>query len=315
MGRTSGKLSMALFACLIQLFLAGRGASEVVDRIVAEVNDEVITMSELKTMAKGFEAKQGINPSKTEGREIQRHLLDALIDRKLARAEAKKRGMTLTDKEIAQALDNFKKRNNLPDDETLKQALSQTGLTLNELKQQLTDQIIQNRLMMVAAGSKVEVREEDVRKAYEGMPKEGGVQLHLLAIKVPFPPDATDVQKGAMRQKAEAVIQEAQQGTPFSEIATKLSVSGADLGYVPLSDIDPKMAEHLIRLKPKELLPVEAPQGFQIFQVLDRRTGKARSFEEAAPEIRNLLMEKEMEKYFEGWIKGMRAKAHIKIML
>jgi peptidyl-prolyl cis-trans isomerase SurA len=100
MGRTGGKLLIALVACLIQLFLAGRGASEVVDRIVAEVNDDIITMSELKSMAKNFEAKQGIAPSPTEDREIQRQLLETLINRKLARVEAKKRGMGLTDKEM-----------------------------------------------------------------------------------------------------------------------------------------------------------------------------------------------------------------------
>jgi hypothetical protein len=52
-----------------------------------------------------------------------------------------------------------------------------------------------------------------------------------------------------------------------------------------------------------------------LFQLVDRRTGQARSFEEAAPEIRNMLTQKEMEKFFVEWVKTLRGKAHIKIML
>jgi peptidyl-prolyl cis-trans isomerase SurA len=315
MSRNGVTLLTALFICLTQLLLAGPGASEVVDRIVAEVNDEIITMSELQAMSKGYEARSGIKPSGGENREIQRQMLEALIDRKLAKAEAKKRGITLADKEEAQALENFMKRNNLPDEEALKKALSLAGLTMKELKQQISDQMIQDRLLAVTMGSKVVVQEAEVRKVYDGMYKEGGVQLHIRSIKLPFPANATAAQKEEFKQKAETIIKEAQGGTAFAELAKKFSADLSDMGFVPLGDINPKLAEHLSKLKPKEVAPVETPQGFQLFQLVDRRTGQARSFEEAAPEIRNMLTQKEMEKFFVEWVKTLRGKAHIKIML
>jgi len=314
MSRYRGKLLMTLVACLFQLYLAGPGESEVVDRIVGEVNDEIITMSEVQNMAKALEAQTGMKPTGKDDRQLQRKMLDTLINRKLARAEAKKRGITMSDKEMAHALDQFKERNNLPNDEALNQALSQAGLTLNEFKQQISDQFIQNRLVIAVVGAKVVIQEADIRKIYEEKFKESGVQVHLRVIRLPYPSEATEAQKAELKDKAETIMKEARQGVPFPEIASKLSLSQTDLGFVAVNDVDPRLAERLTRMKPKEVVPIQAPEGVQLLQVVDRRTGQARAFESAAPEIRNMLMEKEAEKHFEEWVKGLRDKAHIKIM-
>jgi peptidyl-prolyl cis-trans isomerase SurA len=317
MSRNCVKLLTALFVCLIQLFTAGPSASEVVDRIVAEVNNDIITMSELQYMAKSLEARAGVKPTGKDSREVQRQMLEALIDRKLAREEAKKRGLSLSEKEMSVALERFMRRNNIPNEEALKKALSQAGLTMEEVRLQISDQIIQDRLVMAMVGSKVVIQEADIRRVYDDMHKDGGggVQLHLRSIKLSFPLGATTAQKDEMKQKAEAIIKEAQSGATFPELAQKLAVSPTDLGFVALDDINPKLAEHLSKLKPKEVAPVETPEGFQLFQMVERRTGQARSFEEAAPQIREMLMGKELEKHFHEWVKSIRAKAHIKIML
>jgi parvulin-like peptidyl-prolyl isomerase len=68
-------------------------------------------------------------------------------------------------------------------------------------------------------------------------------------------------------------------------------------------------------MKPKEVAPVATPEGFQLIQVMDRRSGQARPFAEAAPEIRQILSQREMEKHFTEWVKTLRGKAHIKVML
>jgi peptidyl-prolyl cis-trans isomerase SurA len=315
MNRNGSRLLIALFVCLNQLFLTGAGAGEVVDRIVAEVNDEIITMSELQNMAKGIEARGGVSPGSKEDHQMQRQMLESLIDRKLAKVEAKKRGITLTEKEMAQAMEKFMRRNNLPNEETLSKALSQAGLTMKELKQQIADQIIQERLLLAMVGQKVVVRDADIRRVYDEMHKEGGTQVHLRIIKLPIPPGGTEAQKSELQQKAEAIVKEAQHGASFSDLAKKFSVEQADMGFISLADINPRLAERLAQLKSKEVAPVQVPEGFQLIQVVERRSGQARSFEEAAPEIKEMLTQRELEKHFDEWIKTLRAKAHIKIML
>ena len=310
-----GLLTVAL-TCLLQLLMLKTGAAEVVDRIVAEVNDEIITMSELQAASKSMEAQAGLNPKGKEKKEVERQMLESLIDRKLAKAEAKRRGMNLEDKEMAAALDNFKKRNNLPDDEALKNALSKAGITLKEFKQNLADQMIQDRLVSIAVGAKSMVSEAEVRRIYEERHKEGGsAQMHLRAIRILFPPGATDAQKEELKKKAETVLAEVKNGVSLQDAAKKFSLEETDVGFVNQTDLDPRLAEFLGRLKPKEVAPALTPEGIQLIQMVERRSGQAQSFEETAPEIRRILQQKEMEKRFSEWVKILREKAHIKIML
>jgi len=287
----------------------------VVDRIVAEVNDEIITLSELKAASKSIEAQTGIRPQGKEGKDFERQMLEALIDRKLAKAEAKRRGMTVEDKDLAAALNNFRKKNRLEDDEAFSKALSKANLTLKELKQTLTDQIIQERMLVVAVGAKSVVSDAEVRRVYEQQFKEGGDRLHLRVIQIPFTPGMTEAQKEELKKKAETVIIEVKKGASFKEVAAKLSLDERDVGFVPVSEMDPKLVEFLGRLRPSEVAPALTPQGIQLIQLVERRAGGPRPFEELQGEIRNALSQKEMEKRFGEWVKTLREKAHIKIML
>ena len=259
-----GLLAVAL-TCLLQLLMVKMSAAEVVDRIVAEVNDEIITMSELQAASKSMEAQAGIKPKGKEEKDVERQMLEALIDRKLAKAGAKRRGMNIEDKEMAAALENFKKRNNLPDDEALKNALTKAGLSLKEFKQNLADQMIQERLVSIAVGTKSVVTEAEVRQIYEEHYKgSSGAQMHLRVVKIPFPPGATDAQKEELKKKAETVLAEIKNGVSLPDAAKKLSLEEADVGFVNQADLEPKLAEFLGRLKPKEIAPALTPEGIQL---------------------------------------------------
>ena len=312
---TKGLLALAL-AALLQLGWAQISSAEVVDRIVAEVNDEIITMSELEGASKSIEAQSGIKPTGKENKEVERNMLESLIDRKLAKAEAKRRGITVEDKEMAAALANFRKKNNLQDDEAFNKALNQAGLSLKELKQNLADKIIQDRLITIAVGTKTMVNDAEVHRVYEEHFKaSGGTQLHLRVMQLSFPPGATDAQKEELKKKADAIMAELKGGASFPDVAAKFSVEEKDVGAVSLSDLDPRLAEFLGRLKPKEVAPALTPQGIQLIQLVERRTGEVKPFEEVAPQIRQMLSQKELEKQFHEWVKTLREKAHIKIML
>jgi peptidyl-prolyl cis-trans isomerase SurA len=316
MTKTEGRFLVALVGVLFQLTLAGTSAAEVVDRIVAVVNNDIITMSELQNMAKSVETQAGVKPRGVDEKKMQREMLDALIDRKLAKAEAKRRGITLSEKEINEALDQFKKRSNIPDDETFAKGLSQAGLSVKEFKQQLADQMIQERLMVMIVGTKATVSDAEVRRVYEQRFQKGGNQVHLITLRMPYPPGATEQQKEEIKQKAETILNAVKRGESFPEAAGKLSLTPSDVGFVTQSDLDPRLAEFLSKLKPKEVGPVMTQEGIQLIQVMGQRSGgEARSFEEAAPKIRQVLQQQEMEKLFFEWAKTLREKAHIKIML
>jgi peptidyl-prolyl cis-trans isomerase SurA len=296
----------------------GVAAAEVVERIVAVVNEEVISMSEVEQMAKVIQSQPGMKLPPGSGKDLQRRLLDSLIMQKLAKVEAKRRGITVSEKEVDKALEEFKKRNNIQDDETLSRMLSKNGLSLKSFKQQLADQMTHERLLTVVAGSKVVVTDEEVRRFYDQeYPKTGGSkQLHLKMINIPVPRDVTETQKQELQKKAELILQENRQGASLDALAQKHGVMIQDLGFVSERDLDPELAQFLSSVKPGETAPVQTLEGFRLVEVVNRReSGRSRSFEEAAPEIRALLQRRKMEQTFQDWIKNQKDRAHIKIMM
>jgi peptidyl-prolyl cis-trans isomerase SurA len=305
-----------LFLLGIGLFMCSTaGRAEVVERILAVVNDEVITKSEVDQMAKAMQGQPGMKLP-VSGKELEKQLVEALIMQKLAKAEAKRRGITVSDKEVDQAFAEFKKRNNIESDEVLSKALAKEGMTVKGLKQQISDQMTQERLVSIVAAGKAVVTESEVRNYYDKeFPKTGGGQIHLKVLNMPFPPGATEAQKEEVKKKAEVILQEYRKGVPWDQLRDKYNVLIQDMGFISESDLDPELAQFLGKVKTGETAPVQTLNGFQLVQVVDRKDSKTRSFEEAAPEIRELLQHRGMEKTFKEWIKGQREKSLIKIMM
>ncbi len=168
----------------------------------------------------------------------------------------------------------FKKRSNIPDDATFAKGLAQAGLSLKEFRQQLADQMLQERLMMVVGGAKVSVSDAEVHRLYDQRFKKGGTQVHLATLRMPYPPGATQAQKDEVKQKAETILNAVKGGESFPEAAGKLSLQPSDVGFVSQGDLDPRLAEYLEKLKPKEIAPVASQEGIQLIQVLERRSGE-----------------------------------------
>jgi peptidyl-prolyl cis-trans isomerase SurA len=315
------RLGALILVCLVagpaSLFGAGPGHAEVVDRIVAVVNDDIITMSELEQVSKMVQPGSQTNPRSKESQALKREMLEALIDRKLAKAEAKRRGLEISEKELDKAMEDFKKKNRFPDDAALNQALAKSGMTIKELRQQMADQIQQERLVFIALGAKkVEVPEAEMRRFYEANFRQGGGnQVHLQIINMPFPQGATAGQKEEIQKKAETVLKDFRLSGSLAEVQRKHSLPIQDLGFINQADLDPKLGELIGKLRPGEVAPIHNPKGFQLVVLVGRRSGKPPSFEEAAPEIRNILSSQTTQKQFGEWVKTLREKAHIKIML
>ncbi len=296
-------------ALILAAAWAGRAAAEVVDRIVAVVNDEVISLSELEMMIKSMHFRPGME-SRARDKAFQREILEALIDQKLANAEAKRRGLNVTDKELEAALEDFKRQNRLKDDAALQEALGKAHMTLNELKERIRGQILQDRLMALVLGPNLPpVTESEVRRIYETeVPKEKGTQVHLKILSLPAGEEA--------RKKAEALAGEYRQGADLETLSRRHGLPLQDLGVIAEDDLNPQLAGFLRKLQPRQVGVVESPQGLQLVELVSRRTGtETRSYEEMAPRIRQALQRQEMAKRFGEYLKTLRQKAHIKILL
>lgn len=311
-------LSFILWICLWAGVTPGGAA--IVDRIVAQVNQEIITLSELEQAMKYLQALHPGQGAGAASEAMRRQALEMLIDRKLAKEEAKRLGITVSDKEINQQLEDIKRRNGLADDEALAKALAKEGLTLDQLRQQIAEQIQQDRLMYATVRNKVKVPEAEIKRFYELHYKEADNRLRIKVLNLPFPPRAGAEQQEEVRQLAERLLEAAKRGENFDRLLQEYNkpvegVPGGDMGYVRQGDLDPRFFDFLSRLRVGEVVAVRTPFGFQIIKLVDAKLGQAKSLEEARPEIERILERSELQKVFSDYLKTARQKALIKIML
>lgn len=294
--------------------------TEIIDRVVAVVNDSPITLSELNS---ALAAMGGIKPDMKEERqkiiEMRSKVLDQLIEKKLVEQEAAKVGITISEKEVDNAIEDVKKQNNLGQEELLR-ALAGMGLTYKEYREQLKEQIRQVKFMNREFRSNVKISKEDVEAYYkQNLNKFSGRPMHRLRI-ISFP--ATDQNKRKDVEKlANDVLAMAKEGQSFEKLAREYSrgpnaKEGGDLGYVKAGEMDEAIEKIAAQLKIGEMSEViVAARGVHIIQLVDRRAAEPKPLEEVENEIRNIIFQKIMDERYKLWIEEMMKKAYIEVKL
>ncbi len=313
----------AAFAALT----ASPSQAAVVERIVAVVNGEIILESQLEERGKAMfaEAKKDPDPAARKRREasLRKEVLDHLVDEELLQQQARELKIVVTPQDVDRMIDDVKKRNNL-DDTTLVDALAQQGMDLVGYREVVKKQITRLRVLDVAVRARVSVTDEDVRRYYESNLKQLGADRKVRAshIFLGIPPEATAAEADQIRKRALQLVQRARSGEDFAKLArensqdTATRSEGGDLGYFGRGMLPPAVEEIVFSMAPGEVRgPVRAERGFHVIKLVDRKDEKARPFEDVKEQIREQLMQQEMEKHTRSWLAEMRRKAHVNIRL
>jgi parvulin-like peptidyl-prolyl isomerase len=314
-----------LFTCALlglALLLAPAGAvrvskGEVVDRIVAVINDGIITLSELNAAmaldpgALKDGGRQGERPEK-----LKSATLDRVIEQKLVKQASEKTGIDVSEREVDNAVEEVLDQNNLNRGQ-LEAELKKNGLTYTEYREQLREQIRQVKFIDMAFRSKISVSKEDIEDYYRQNIKEFygpptfRIRLILLSGK--------DELLQSMRLKA--VTEGIGAGEEFKELAKQYSDdassgSGGDLGYLGYGEIDTRLEKVAGELKPGEVRgPVTGPGGIYFIKLEERRLGEPIPLEKVMGLIHKRLFDRMMEEMYSSWLKDIKASAHIDIRL
>jgi peptidyl-prolyl cis-trans isomerase SurA len=273
--------------------MAGSASSPVVvDRVVAVVNDEIITMSDLQ---REEALKKG------EAVHDDRLVLEDMIDRKLQMAAAKRAGVDVTDKELSDAIADIIKRNNM-DMLQFSAALAKEGLTLEQYRAELREQITLSRLFNKYVRSGVNVDEAEARAFYQNNPKTYSLpeEIRVRQIFLALPDKATPEQAAVIKEKAEAVYARAQKGEDFIKLVHEVSQGATasqdgDLGFMQRGDALPEIEEAARALKPGDSSsPFRCAGGYNIIKLEEVRT-PIRPFEKVKDEIMKALFEQKTE--------------------
>ncbi len=323
----SNLMVCAVFVCVLgSPFVIQSQGAEIVDRIVAVVNDDIITLFELNQSIKPYEDKiHALGYTEEKERrmifKVREGVLSQLIDRKIEDQQIKRSNIKISEEQIDQTIEQIKEKNFFTD-EDLRLALAKDGLTMEVYRNKIKEEILQTRLINLEVKSKVVITEEDISAYYEKhLDMYGGKQkYHLRNILIRIPTFADENKKLEIRAKIDEILKELKAGQSFETMAKNYSVSstaaeGGDLGLFELESLSPQLQKTIKRMKPGEFTPVlETDQGYQIFFLQEIIETPGKSLEDVSPEIQRILFQENADKKYQEWIEGLRKKSVIKII-
>jgi peptidyl-prolyl cis-trans isomerase SurA len=282
--------------------------SVVVDRVVAVVNNEVITLSDLQR-EEALKKRDTVHDD--------RLVLEDMIDRKLQMAAAKREGVDVTDKELEDAVADIMKRNSM-DMMQFSAALAKEGLTLEQYKAELREQITLSRLFNKYVRSSVNVDEAEALAFYRNNPKTFSLpeEIRVRRIFLAVPEQASPDQAAAIKEKAQSVYARVQKGEDFIHLVREASQGetasqDGDLGFMQREDALPEIVEAARALKPGESSsPFRCAGGYNIIKLEEVRT-PVKPFEKVKDEIMKTLYEQKLENTYRIWLQALRGDSHI----
>lgn len=313
------------------LFLPALVCANVVDRTVAVVNEDTITLSEVNELGKSFFQKvteetpaDRLNEALQQARKT---VIDKLIDKKLLMQEAKKYSIKVSDEEVESALQRVI-ANNQTTMEQFRKEISTMGLTEKQYRENLRDQILNSKLINHEVRSKVVISEDKIIDYYDThfTQQVGDGEYYILQIGCVWNAKdrggATPNQAEA-KAKAEKIRDLALKGKDFKDLAKQYSdlpsgADGGDLGMFQQSEMAPYMLAAVQNLKPGDVSQIiETENGFQLFKLQSSQQGKIVTkapYDTVKDEIREKLSQQAMELRFKDWLKDLRDKAYIRIL-
>ena len=309
-----------LFVTTFLLVLMANSASaDVVERVVATVNNEAIFLSDLRKRAVPFLPQIAEASTETERmsllKELYEDLLTFLVDEQLIRQLAGSSGIRVTDADVDSAVENLRLQNNMTEEEFQK-ALESQGLSQTQYRQDLKRQLIRLKVMNERVRSRVNVTEEEVRARYEQRARAQGSELRFQVshVVVPVAEGASAIQVAAKRQEAETLRASL---TPENFNARAPQLGGGDLGWLTQGDLPEELERALLPLSAGEISsPVRGSSGFHIFFLQDRQVGAGfPSYEEMKQELSREMMDAAMMRQEKIFLEEMRRKAVVNRML
>ena len=296
---------------------AALSAAELVERIVARVNDRLITQSE-------FDKRLGIAQKSirsTDADAMRKVVLEDLIREKLLEERAKEMSLTATDEEILAAVARVKQQYNLATDQEFDAALAQTGMTREELKRQMSETITMQKVIGRDVTSRMDLSDDGLRLEYErqkdqyyAVPETARVAEIVLKFE---PSDAEG--RAAAAGRAEEIQGKLRSGGSFADLAREFSAGstrekGGDLGMVSRGELVEALDAGIFVDPPAEYPPaVLTRDAIHLFHVTERKAAGYRPFSEVQEDLRKRISDELYEKRFTEYMDKLRRDAFVKI--
>lgn len=298
----------------------------VVDRVVALVNNDPVTLSEVLKEAEG-ETIELIKKFKGQDREreiaaLNKRVLQDIVEKRLQLQEAIRLGIEISEGEVDDAVADVKSRMGL-DEAGLRQMIFSQKLTPDEFRSQLKEFLAIVRLVEQEVNSRVVVTRESIDAYYKEHSREfvvaDGIRVSQIFLSLSIRRGSDEVAR--VMGKVMDIQQRLKQGETFESLAVKYSEDpsaehGGDMGFFKYGDMMPALEKAVAGLKPGETgEPVWSENGVHIVKLIERSSGRLKSFDEVKDEIETRLRNELLESNFHKFISGLKGKAYIDIRM
>ena len=314
---------------LAVLLISAPAAAGVADRIVAVVNGEVITLSELHRAFAPYAAHIEANykgPDKEAFlKQNQAAFLQRMIDQMLIEQEAKKPGAGIAavkDEEVMAVVKDMLAKNRLTMQAYLKK-LAEEGKTLESAKQEIRGQMLRMRLLRREVQSRILVTDEEIGEYYDKHREdyEGREAVHIRQIFLPVPEGADSGARDRVRAEANQLRERILKGERFEVMAARYSrgpaaAEGGDIGFVERGVMMPEVEKAAFSLPVGEVSEVlETEAGFLLLVVVDKKGAGLKPLPVVRDEIKAKIEDEKVNKKYDEWMAELRKKSFIDIRL
>ena len=322
------KLLPCFLLSIVSLPFVLRADDQVIEEIIARVNNQIITRSEYlhskEELKKEAQQQDPVNADKLVA-ERDKDVLRDLIDQELLLAKGKDLGIT-ADTEVVKKLDEMRKDMKLDSMEELEKAAQSQGVSFEDFKQNLRNQIITQQVIGKEVGSRLVIAKEDEKQFYDEhkaeMEQPETIRLSEILVSTDAKPnDSTDEAKRLQvaQAKADDLLAQIRNGAKFDDVAKKNSdgptaAQGGDLGEFKRGTLAKELEDKTFVMKPGDVSDViRTKQGFVILKVTEHHDAGVPPLSEIEPRIQDALYMRKLQPALREYLTKLREDAFIDI--
>lgn len=286
--------------------------AETIGKIVAIVNDEVVTEEDLEEILQELPEGEGL-----QGEDLRQKALNRLIEDRLILQKAQELGIFASPEEVEETIRRIKDR--FPSQEAFEEALETADLTYKAFVDRHKEQLIIRKVVASEVRSKSRVLPKEVEAYYKANPQEfQGEEAwrlsHIVIRKRTTPHEDSEAEK-----LVKNLLKRLRKGEDFETLAREYSEGphkekGGDMGFVQRRALKKEIEEAIRHLPLGGISEViSTPNGYSLFRLEDRKKMTLRSFQEVKGEIRDRLLREKIKMRYEEWVSSLKKNAYIHI--
>jgi peptidyl-prolyl cis-trans isomerase SurA len=291
----------------------------VVEFPIVRVNDQLIDKSDYERAQQQLvQDAQHENLDPDELAERQKNLLRDMIDQQLLLSRGKELDIN-ADTEVIRQLDDIRKKNNMDSMEALEKAVRDSGISYEDFKAGIKNQIITQQVVGQEVGRRLTLTAKEEQAYYDAHKQEFAQpeQVRLSEILIPTAEDATDAQVAQAKAKADDVVAQLKAGTKFEDLAKQNSGgqtadNGGDLGEFKRGQLAQVLEDQTFGLKPGEFTaPIRTRQGFVVLKVTEHAAAGAQPLSAVDEQVKEAIYQEAIQPALRTYLTGLRDKAYI----